>query len=254
MQVDAEIEMELLLRRGRLSQSLISGLALLGCFTAERPSRGIADLAAELGMGRSTTHRYATTLVELGFLERDRRRRYRLGLRGADVGLSLLQSMRIRERCLPYLEQLRSRSRCATAMAVLDGADALCVLWLPGYKVGWRSLNESLHVGARAPAHTSSLGKALLALEPEGVYAGGEGKSANRACSIAAAIENKGERTSAAIGLLAPASAHSAQELAGEFGPSLLDTAAGIASELAGASGNGDNGARSGALPGRWPS
>ena len=40
-------------------------MAILGCFTAARPVMGIADIADELGMSRSTTHRYVITLVAL---------------------------------------------------------------------------------------------------------------------------------------------------------------------------------------------
>ena len=54
------------LREPRYSQSLERGLAILGCFTPERPVLGIADIADDLGMSRSTTHRYVITLVALG--------------------------------------------------------------------------------------------------------------------------------------------------------------------------------------------
>lgn len=51
------------LREPRYSQSLERGLAILGCFTPQRPVLGIADIADELGMSRSTTHRYVITCV-----------------------------------------------------------------------------------------------------------------------------------------------------------------------------------------------
>lgn len=63
----------------RLSRSLMRGLAILACFTVERPERGILELARELELSASTTHRYVLTLLELGLLERcPRSRRYRL--------------------------------------------------------------------------------------------------------------------------------------------------------------------------------
>jgi IclR family pca regulon transcriptional regulator len=61
----------------RYSSSLDQGLAILGGFSAERPVLGIKDLSEQLGMGRSSAHRYATTLVELGYLEQDPSRKYR---------------------------------------------------------------------------------------------------------------------------------------------------------------------------------
>lgn len=65
----------------RLSRSLLRGLAILTCFGPENDERGIIELAGQLRMSPSTTHRYVATLVELGLLERDSRsRKYRLAL------------------------------------------------------------------------------------------------------------------------------------------------------------------------------
>lgn len=54
----------------RLSRSLLRGLSILTCFGPDGGPRGIVEIAEELGMSPSTTHRYALTLVELGLLER----------------------------------------------------------------------------------------------------------------------------------------------------------------------------------------
>jgi IclR-like helix-turn-helix domain-containing protein len=63
----------------RLSRSLLRGLSILTCFGPDGESRGIVEIAGELGMSPSTTHRYALTLVELGLLERcPTTRKYRL--------------------------------------------------------------------------------------------------------------------------------------------------------------------------------
>jgi IclR-like helix-turn-helix domain-containing protein len=63
----------------RLSRSLLRGLSILTCFGPDGDERGIVQLAGDLGMSPSTAHRYATTLVELGLLERcPRTRKYRL--------------------------------------------------------------------------------------------------------------------------------------------------------------------------------
>lgn len=69
----------------RCSLSPERGLAILGCFTSERPVHGIAEVADELGMSRSTTHRYMVNLVALGYVERCTDRKYRLGLQMSDL-------------------------------------------------------------------------------------------------------------------------------------------------------------------------
>jgi IclR family pca regulon transcriptional regulator len=78
----------------RYSQSLERGLAILACFKPEQPSMRLADIADGLGLSRSTTHRYVTTLVALGYLEQGEGRRYRLGLRVIDLGMAALNCWR----------------------------------------------------------------------------------------------------------------------------------------------------------------
>jgi len=63
----------------RLSRSLLSGLLVLSCFPADGGYLGIAELARMLDMNTSTTHRYVTTLLAVGLLERNPgTRKYRL--------------------------------------------------------------------------------------------------------------------------------------------------------------------------------
>jgi predicted transcriptional regulator len=63
----------------RLSRSLLRGLSLLTHFGAGGEPRGIVELAHDVGLSPSTTHRYAATLVEFGLLEQcPKSRKYRL--------------------------------------------------------------------------------------------------------------------------------------------------------------------------------
>jgi IclR helix-turn-helix domain len=62
----------------RPPQSRERCLAILDSFSAKRPKLGIADLADELSVHRSTAHRYVMTLLALGYLEQDAARKYRL--------------------------------------------------------------------------------------------------------------------------------------------------------------------------------
>ncbi len=54
----------------RLSRSLLAGLLVLACFPPT-VAMGIADLARRLDMRTSTIHRYVSTLLAAGLLERD---------------------------------------------------------------------------------------------------------------------------------------------------------------------------------------
>ena len=155
------------LREPRYSQSLERGLAILGCFTPKRPVLGIADIADELGMSRSTTHRYVITLVALGYLEQGASRKYRLGLRVTDLGMSALNSTGLREHAHPYLEELRQRTSYTTSLAVLDGTEILYIDRVQSYRRGQNTTSLDLHAGSRLPAHATALGKLLLAELPD---------------------------------------------------------------------------------------
>lgn len=70
------------LNDSRLSRSLLRGLMVLTSFPADGHVRSVTDVAHDLDMGISTTHRYISTLLEVGLLERDPvSREYRFAVR-----------------------------------------------------------------------------------------------------------------------------------------------------------------------------
>ncbi len=69
------------LESGRLSHSLFRGLLILALFISGEEGRGVVEVARQLGLSPSTTHRYMTTLVAFGLLVQDPvTRKYRLPL------------------------------------------------------------------------------------------------------------------------------------------------------------------------------
>jgi len=155
------------LREPRYSQSLERGLAILECFTPEHPVLGIAEIADDTGMSRSTTHRYVITLVALGFMEQGASRKYRLGLRVTDLGMSALNSTGLREHARPYLEELRQRSSYTVNIAVLDGSEILYIDRARSFRRGQNRSDLNLRPGSRLRAYCTSMGKILLAYLPE---------------------------------------------------------------------------------------
>jgi IclR family pca regulon transcriptional regulator len=154
-------------RRGRFSSSLQAGLAILNCFSAQKPVLGIAKLADELNMSRSTTHRYASTLVALGYLEQDHARRYRLAPRVADMGMSVLDSMALRGKAREPLRELRERTGRTASLAVLDGTQIRYVDRRRGWRRGQHAVDLDLGAGASLPAQSTAMGKVLLAYLPD---------------------------------------------------------------------------------------
>ncbi len=255
------------LREPRYSQSLERGLAILGCFTPKRPVLGIADIADELGRSRSTTHRYVITLVALGYLEQGASRKYRLGLRVTDLGMSALNSTGLREHAHPYLEELRQRSSYTTSLGVLDGTEVLYVDRVRSFRRGQSKVDLNLHVGSRLPAYCTSMGKLLLANLPESeqreliaqmkltkrgpntitskkvlrdeldeIQAAGfaveDQELAADLYAIAAPVRNEARDVVAAVNLVAHGSVISLEELVDALGPHLVSTADRISARL----------------------
>ncbi len=255
------------LREPRYSQSLERGLAILGCFTPKRPVLGIADIADDLGMSRSTTHRYVITLVALGYLEQGASRKYRLGLRVTDLGMSALNSTGLREHAHPYLEELRQRTSYTTSLGVLDGTDVLFVDRVRSFRRGRNGMGLDLHTGSRLPAYCTSMGKLLLANLPEGeqreliaqakltkrgpntitskkalreeldeIHASGfavdDQELAAEVYSIAMPVRNEARDVVAAVALAAPSSVITLEELVDALGPHVVSTADRISARL----------------------
>jgi IclR family transcriptional regulator, pca regulon regulatory protein len=255
------------LREPRYSQSLERGLAILSCFTAKRPVMGIADLADALGMSRSTTHRYVITLLALGYLEQVASRKYRLGLRVSDLGMSALNATGLREHSHPRLEELRRQTGRTAGLALLDGTEILYVDSVHGGRRAQEEIDLGLHPGSRLPAHCTATGKALLAALPEeqqrsllselklakrgpktitskktlraeldraakaGIATSNEELAAGLN-AIAAVVRDSSGQAIAAVGLVAPASAVASKKLLDTHGPRVIETAKEIAASL----------------------
>jgi len=255
------------LREPRYSQSLERGLAILGCFTPKRPVLGIADIADDLGMSRSTTHRYVITLVALGYLEQGASRKYRLGLRVTDLGMSALNSTGLREHAHPYLDELRRRSSYTVSLGVLDDTDVLYVDRARSLRRGQDQNGLDLQAGSRLPAHSTAMGKLLLANLPdedqrsvlasmkltkrgpntiaskkalreeldevqEEGFAVNDEELAPGLFAIAAPVRNEARDVVAAVSLSAPSSMISLDELVDALGPHLVSTADRISARL----------------------
>ncbi len=147
----------------RLSRSLEYGVAILESFSGERQTLGIADIADIVGVSRSTTHRYAMTLVALGYLEQDAKRKYRLAQHAADAGGAVIGAIRREVAARAVLVELREQIGHTVSMGVLDGARVIYVHRLLAHGAGQYSADHDLGVGAGIPAYCSALGKVLLA-------------------------------------------------------------------------------------------
>ncbi|MEM8823140.1 MAG: IclR family transcriptional regulator [Pseudomonadota bacterium] len=141
-----------------LIPGLARGLAALEIIAQRGEIRG-AELAAELGIGRSSAHRILYTLRDAGFLrEGGTRGAYVPTARVLSLGFAWLARQPLATRAAPHLAALRDRAGVSAHLSVLDGTDALYLA-----SEGARSAYVSNIVpGHRVPAHVGANGWVLL--------------------------------------------------------------------------------------------
>lgn len=128
---------------------------------ASRPQRmTLSELQRELQVPKSSLHNLLQTLVECGWLETSEGgSAYGVGLRALRVGASYLERDPVVEACWPLLSQLRAQLDETVHLARLDGSD---IVYLASRESA-HHLRSSSRIGRRLPAHSTSLGKVLLA-------------------------------------------------------------------------------------------
>jgi DNA-binding IclR family transcriptional regulator len=148
-------------RRMRLS-SVANAIRLTKTFSENDAEMGISALANRLGLAKSTVHRLATTLVEYDILEQNRESgKYRLGLALFELGTLVRRKMDAASGAQEQIHALADSSGETVQLAILDH---LSVLYIR-IRESRQAVRMSSGLGSRAPAHCTSVGKALLAYQ-----------------------------------------------------------------------------------------
>ncbi len=137
-------------------------LSLLSAFETNDRELSAAELSRRTGLPRSTTHRLASELVELGLLERKPGSGYRLGMRLFELGHMALYGRGLREVAAPFLADLANATHETVHLAVLDDVDVVYLdIIRPSGAPEMRS-----RPGGRLPASATAVGKVILAYSP----------------------------------------------------------------------------------------
>jgi len=137
-------------------------LRVFEAFTADQPSLTLSEISRKVGLPLATAHRMIDELVRWGALERDDTGRYHIGLRLWEIGALAPRGLGVRERAMPFLEDLYEATHQNVQLAVLDGLEALYVERISGRG----AVKVISRVGGRLPLHATGVGLALLAFAP----------------------------------------------------------------------------------------
>ncbi|QFU16988.1 IclR family transcriptional regulator domain-containing protein [Microvirga thermotolerans] len=142
--------------------SLEKGLAVIEAFDADRPRLTLTDVAKLTGITRAAARRYLKTLTKLNYADFDGRY-FSLSPRILRLGYAYLASSSLSMRLQPFLERISAETGESSSAAILDGDDIVYI----ARSATQRIMSVSLGVGTRLPAYCTSLGRAILAFQPE---------------------------------------------------------------------------------------
>ena len=143
-------------------EALAKGLAVLECFDAAHPDMTLSDIARRTGVTPAAARRCLITLQALGYVGQNGKR-FHLRPKVMSLGSGFYFAARIDEFMAPELRQLVEVHGDASSVAMLEGADVIYI----AHHSTQRARRATAVVGARYPAHATSLGRVLLAGLPD---------------------------------------------------------------------------------------
>lgn len=142
--------------------SLEKGLTVIEAFDAGRPRLTLTDVAKLTNITRAAARRYLRTLTRLGYAEFDGRY-FTLTPRTLRLGYAYLSSAPIPTRLQPLLRQISDETGESSSAAMIDGDEIVYVARSATHRI----MSIGLAVGSRLPIYCTSLGRAILAFQPE---------------------------------------------------------------------------------------
>src|SRR3984957_15101927 len=140
--------------------TLAHGLDVLAAFRNGGGPLSNADLAGATGLSRPTVSRLTYTLAQLGYLKRDARGRFALGLGILAAAYPVLSALKVRQLARPLMRDFAAYAGGTVSIAMPFGLDFIYVETL-------RTTDAVPHVpdvGFTGTMATTAVGRALLSL------------------------------------------------------------------------------------------
>lgn len=142
--------------------SLAKGIKVLELL-AEKSDLSVTDVAKQLGINRAASHRFISTLRELGYVEKNVYSKYGLTFKIFELGMKVVNRFEIRRAAPPFMQKLASLYNETVNFACLDNEDVVHI-----DKIDCKAiLRIDSPVGSRVPAYCTALGKSILAFLPQ---------------------------------------------------------------------------------------
>lgn len=145
-------------------QSLSRALLLLTRIAEYSDGVSLSDVAQQVGLAASTTHRLLTTLEKQGFAEQDSETgNWRIGVMAFAVGNAFLASRDVGAQSRVIARELMETAGETVNVAVFQ-ADEIVIIAQSECREMMRMV---VPLGSRVPLHASGVGKAILSTLPD---------------------------------------------------------------------------------------
>lgn len=155
--------------RRRYSISIEIGMAILGCFSADRTEIMTGDIAQTLKTTPGLLKYHLAALRRAGYLVPGRRRSNKIGFRVLDLGMSTQCSLSVDRLAAPYLRELRDRTGLTVVLVIADGDQAAVKACVYRRRSHRGAPDRQIREAQCLPLTCTAAGKAILASLPNHV-------------------------------------------------------------------------------------
>jgi DNA-binding IclR family transcriptional regulator len=141
--------------------SLSKGLKVLELI-ANKGEMSATEVAKSMQTNRAESHRFLSTFMDLGYLEKTREKRFRLTFKVLEIGMKKIAGFEIRLTAHPFMQDLANAFSETVNLGYWDGRSVVHLNKIDSPEI----LRIDVGLGALAPAYCTGLGKAILAFLP----------------------------------------------------------------------------------------
>lgn len=130
---------------------------------AQNDDMSVTELAKHLKTDTSSSHRFLSTLRELGYAEKNKDGRYKLTFKILEYGMKVADRFEIRRIARPFMQILSKKYGQNINLAYFDGERVVQIDQIPSRDI----FRIDPGIGAEIPAYATGLGKVIMAFLPD---------------------------------------------------------------------------------------
>jgi len=139
-------------------QSLDRAFDILELLSREQHGLALTEIGNRLDLHKSTVYRLLQALKQRGYIEKNAKGSYRLGMEFIELSSLYLNNLELKTEAQPILRELSSLSGNTAFLATLQESEVVYIDKMETFN----SLRKYSIIGQRAPLYCTALGKSML--------------------------------------------------------------------------------------------